>query len=104
MLSRDDASQYLSRLADPILTAFAEARAAHAAMLDAVEEGHARFAPAVAGVFDGVTFWAFLVTSLCEQFAVIDVVERLTATHSLAHHWTIDAALTVQLKSDTGNL
>jgi hypothetical protein len=104
MLSRDDSPQYLSRLAEPILAAFADARATHAGILDALGDDYTRVAPPVAGVFDGVGFWTFLSTSLCERFSVLDGVERLTSTHSLAHHWTIDGKVTVQLKSDTGNL
>ncbi|MEN3282356.1 MAG: hypothetical protein V7607_3496 [Solirubrobacteraceae bacterium] len=104
MLSRDEAPRYLARLAEPILAAFADARSAHAALLDAIEDDHSRLAPAVAGVFDGVSYWAFFATCLCEEFDAVAGVERLLTTHSLAHHWTVDAEVTVQLKSDTGNL
>src|SRR4051794_14048557 len=102
MLSLDAAPQYLARLADPILAAFADAKAAHAALLDSIEDDHTRLAPPVAGVFDGVSYWAFFATSLAERFAQVPGVERLLSTHSLAHHWTVDAVVTVLLKSDTG--
>jgi hypothetical protein len=104
MLPRDDAPQYLQRLAEPTLAAFAEARAFHAGLLDYMADDHARLAAPVAGVFDGVSYWAAFATFLEERFAIVPGVQRITSTHSLAHHWTVDAAVTVQLKSDTGNL
>jgi len=104
MLSRDDAPQYLRRLTEPVLEAFAEAKSAHATLLDSIEDDHSRLAPPVAGVFDGVSYWAFFATFLAARFSPIAGVERLMSTHPLAHHWTIDGEVTVQLKSDTGNL
>jgi hypothetical protein len=86
------------------LGAFAAARAAHASLLDHISGDHARFAPPVAGVFDGVSYWALFATFLSERFLELPGVERLTGTHSLAHHWTVDGEVVVQLKSDTGNL
>src|SRR5206468_12185501 len=81
-----------------------EARVSAVAAQEALKSERPRCSRQVLGVLDGVTYWSLFATFLAERYAQIGGIERVMTTHPLAHWWTIDDALTVQLKSDTGNL
>jgi hypothetical protein len=99
-----EATPHLERLAAATLEAFAEARVSAVAAQEALKSERPRCSRQVLGVLDGVTYWSLFATFLAERYAQIGGIERVMTTHPLAHWWTIDDALTVQLKSDTGNL
>lgn len=104
MLERDEAADALQRLAEPTIAAFTEARQ-HYSKYQADQKGvRDRMAIPVSAVADGVLYWAQFATFLDERYSLVPGVERLAWTHPLAHQWSIDETIVVQLKSDTGNL
>lgn len=103
MLNRDEASDVLSILAKPIMSAFGEARVDSASAREAMSSSRSRIAPPVLGCVDGVTYWALFSSYLGEEFAKIDRVEALPC-HPFSNAWRVDGFLTVRLKSDTRNL
>lgn len=104
MLESDQAEAYLKRLAQSTIDAFTDARAIYGTVQDALEPVRPRLSRQVGGVIDGVSYWGFFATCLTERYALVEGVARDRETHPLAHHWTIEELITVQLKSDTGNL
>jgi hypothetical protein len=104
MLESDQAAAYLTRLAAPTIDAFTEARTLYGLLQDALEPVRPRLSRQVSGVIDGVNYWGLFATCLVEGYGRVDGVARVRETHPLAHHWVIDEYVTVQLKSDTGNL
>jgi hypothetical protein len=85
------------------MDAFADARRHFTAYREMTRAVRERFAYQVGAVVDGVDYWGMFATFLGERFAAVPGVARLTNRHPLAHHWAI-GDITVQLKSDTGNL
>jgi hypothetical protein len=104
MIERDEAAGYLTRLAAPTMEAFTEARQQYAAHREAMAELRGRMAAPVSAVIDGINYWGPFATFLDERYQQIDGVARVSGTHPLAHRWTIDERIVLQLKSDTGNL
>ncbi|MDO8209648.1 hypothetical protein [Conexibacter sp. CPCC 206217] len=104
MLEIEQAVTYLQRLAAPTLEAFGEARVLYGTLQETLEPVRFRLSRQVGGVIDGVTYWGLFATCLVERFARVEGVARALETHPLAHHWVIEEQVTVQLKSDTGNL
>jgi hypothetical protein len=102
MLTRDVAAEALRPLGDPTMDAFTDARTAFTKHREAMKETRERFARQVGAVVDGIDYWAMFATALVEQYEKVPDVAR-TIGHPLAHYWTI-GNITVQLKSDTGNL
>lgn len=104
MLERDEAADHLQRLADPTIRAFAKARTEyttrHQKPLDGIRQ---RIHPAIAAVYDGVGYWVLFSTFLAEELERVGGVVRLRS-HPSSHWWLVDDLITVQLKSDTGNL
>lgn len=103
MLERDHAAEALQPLGQPTLDAFTDARTAFTRYREAVREIRDRFASAVGAVVDGIDYWGIFATLLVEQYERVPGVARVINRHPLSHYWTI-GDLTVQLKSDTGNL
>src|SRR5258707_151976 len=103
MIERDHAATALQPLGQPTLDAFAEARTHYTTHLEALSEMRERFSYPVGAVVDGIQYWGMFATLLNERYAAVPGVARVTNRHPLAHHWTL-GNITVQLKSDTGNL
>ncbi|MGO9973418.1 MAG: hypothetical protein ACLP01_11550 [Solirubrobacteraceae bacterium] len=104
MIERDEATAFLTRLAAPTLAAFTEARIHYTAQRKSLDTIRKRMAWPVAAVLDGISYWAPFATFLTEHYEAVAGVDRVAGTHPLAHRWTIDGRIVVQLKSDTGNL
>jgi hypothetical protein len=104
MIDRHEAADFLRRLAAPTLEAFTEARIHYSAQRETVNAIRVRMARPVAAVLDGINYWGPFATFLGEQYERIPGVERVAGTHPLAHRWTVDGQIVLQLKSDTGNL
>lgn len=102
MLTRDSAAEVLRPLGDPTMTAFTDARRTFNKHREATKKTRDRFARQVGAVVDGVDYWAMFATNLVGQYDKVPGVARVNR-HPLAHYWTI-GNVTVQLKSDTGNL
>lgn len=103
MLERDHAAAALAPLGQPTLDAFTEARTKFAAQQRAMREVRDRYRYAVGAVVDGIDYWGMFATFVDERYATVPGVARVSNRHPLAHYWTI-GEITVQLKSDTGNL
>jgi hypothetical protein len=101
-MERDQAAEALRPLGNPTMDAFTDARTAFTKHREATKEIRDRFARQVRAVVDGIDYWGMFATSLVEQYEKVPGVARTTG-HPLAHYWTI-GNITVQLKSDTGNL
>jgi len=101
-MERDHAAEALRPLGTPTMDAFTDARTAFTQHSEATKEVRDRFARQVRAVVDGIDYWGMFATSLVEQYEKVPGVAR-TIGHPLAHYWTI-GNITVQLKSDTGNL
>jgi hypothetical protein len=101
-MERDLAAEALRPLGNPTMDAFTDARTAYTKYREATKEIRDRFARQVGAVVDGIDYWAMFATTLVEQYEKVPGVAR-TSGHPLAHYWTL-GNITVQLKSDTGNL
>jgi hypothetical protein len=101
-MERDLAAEALRPLGNPTMDAFTDARTAYTEYREATKEIRDRFARQVGAVVDGIDYWAMFATALVEQYEKVPDVAR-TIGHPLAHYWTL-GNITVQLKSDTGNL
>jgi hypothetical protein len=101
-MERDLAAEALRPLGNPTMDAFTDARTAYTKYREATKEIRDRFARQVGAVVDGIDYWAMFATALVEEYEKVPGVARTTG-HPLAHYWTL-GNITVQLKSDTGNL
>ena len=104
MIEQDEAAGYLARLATPTMEAFTEAARQYAAHRKAMAALRGRMAKPVTAVIDGINYWGPFATFLDERYERVAGVARVRGTHPLAHRWTVDDTIVVQLKSDTGNL
>jgi hypothetical protein len=102
MLIRDSAAEALRPLGNPTMHAFTDAQTAFTKHRESIKEIRDRFASQVGAVVDGIDYWGMFATNLVEQYEKVPGVARVNR-HPLAHYWTI-GNITVQLKSDTGNL
>jgi hypothetical protein len=102
MLTRDLAAEALRPLGDPTMDAFTDARTAFTKNREATKETRDQFASQVGAVVDGIDYWSLFATYLVAQYEKVPGVSRVNR-HPLAHYWTL-GNITVQLKSDTGNL
>lgn len=84
------------------MNAFNDARKAFTQNREATKETRDRFANAVGAIVDGVDYWGLFATNLVAEYEKVPGVARVSR-HPLAHYWTV-GNITVQLKSDTGNL
>lgn len=103
MQTRDVAAEALRPLGQPTMDAFTDARTAFTKQLEATKESRNRLARQVGAVVDRINYWSIFATNLVAQYEKVDGVARVGERHPLAHYWTI-GNITVQLKSDTGNL
>jgi len=101
-MERDLAAEALRPLGNPTMDAFTDARTTFTKHCEATKEIRDRFARQVRAVVDGIDYWGMFATSLVERYQKVTGVAR-TSGHPLARYWTI-GNITVQLKSDTGNL
>jgi hypothetical protein len=101
-MERDLAAEALRPLGNPTMDAFTDARTAYTKYREATKKIRDRFARQVGAVVDGVDYWAMFATTLVERYEKVPGVVR-TIGHPLSHYWTL-GNITVQLKSDTGNL
>lgn len=102
MLERDAAAEALRPLGAPTMDAFNDARTAFARNREATKATRDLLATAVGAVVDGIDYWSLFATYLVTEYEKVPGVARVSR-HPLAHYWTI-GHITVQLKSDTGNL
>ncbi len=103
MLTRDVAAEALRPLGDPTMDAFTDAQTAFTKHREAMKEIRDQFASQVGAVVDGIDYWGMFATCLVAQYEKVPGVARVGDRHPLSHYWTI-GSITVQLKSDTGNL
>jgi hypothetical protein len=101
-MERDLAAEALRPLGDPTMYAFTDARTTFAKLRESTKEIRDRLARQVGAVVDGIDYWSIFATNLVERYEKVPGVARVNR-HPLAHYWTI-GNITVQLKSDTGNL
>jgi hypothetical protein len=101
-MERDLAAEALRPLGDPTMHAFTDARTTFTKHREATKEIRDEFARQVGAVVDGIDYWGIFATNLIKQYEQVPGVARVNR-HPLAHYWTI-GNITVQLKSDTGNL
>lgn len=103
MIAQNDAAEQLRPLAQPTLDAFVAAKRAYAAYHAAVKPWRDTYETQVAGLTDGVNYWAMFATEMVSELRRVGV-PRDEGTHPLLHQWTLAGGVVVQLKSDTGNL
>jgi hypothetical protein len=101
-MERDHAAEALRPLGDPTMYAFTDARTTFTKLREATKEIRDKLARQVGAVVDGIDYWSIFATNLVERYEKVPGVARVNR-HPLAHYWTI-GNITVQLKSDTGNL
>lgn len=103
MIDQNDAAEDLLPLAAPTLQAFVTANRRYAAYHEAIKPWRGTYAPQVAGLTDGVNYWAMFATEIVTTLRGVGI-QRDAGTHPLLHQWTLPGGVVLQLKSDTGNL